>query len=165
MIRKAACLAFGVFLIIFESSFFSFLPLELAKPDLGVPFIIYGTFFLSPAEGLLAAVLFGFTQELLSNSPAGALVFTNVALLLSCIFLKSRLHIESRYTFSLVCAASALAESLIFLALSLLSRGETKNMYNVLVFSVPDAIMTGFVSLFMFCFFEQLKIRHMRRVS
>ena len=96
MIRKAACLAFGVFLMIFESSLSSFLPLELAKPDLGVPFIIYGTFFLSPAEGLLAAVLFGFTQEVLSNSPAGALLFTNVALLLSCIFLKNRLYIESK---------------------------------------------------------------------
>ncbi len=105
MIRKAVCLAFGVFLMIFESSLFSFLPLELAKPDLGVPFIIYGTFFLSPAEGLLAAVLFGFTQEVLSNSPAGALLFTNVGLLLSCIFLKNRLYIESRYTFSLVCGA------------------------------------------------------------
>jgi hypothetical protein len=38
-------------------------------------------------------------------------------------------------------------------------------MYNVLVFSIPDAIMTAFVSLFMFRFFEQLKIRYMRRVS
>ncbi len=164
MIRKAACLAFGVFLMIFESSLSSFLPLELAKPDLGVPFIIYGTFFLSPAEGLLAAVLFGFTQEVLSNSPAGALVFINVALLLSCIFLKNRLYIESRYTFSLVCAASVLGESLIFLALSLLSKGETKNVHNVALFSVPDAIITAFVSLFLFRFFEGLKIRYTSRI-
>jgi rod shape-determining protein MreD len=164
MIRKAACLAFGVFLMIFESSLSSSLPLELAKPDLGVPFIIYGTFFLSPAEGLLAAVLFGFTEEVLSNSPAGALIFTNVALLLSCVFLRNRLYIQSRYTFSLVCGASALGESLIFLALSLLAKGETKNISNVLVFSIPDAIMTAFVSLLMFHFFEQLKIRYMSRV-
>ena len=164
MIRKVVYLTFGILLMIFECSLSSFLPLELAKPDLGVPFIIYGTFFLSPSEGLLAAVLFGFTQEVLSNSPAGAMVFTNVALFLSCIFLKNRLYIESRYTFSLVCAVSALAESFIFLALSLLSKGETKNISNVLMFSIPDAIMTAFVSLFMFRFFEQLKIRYISRV-
>ena len=164
MMRKAACLAFGVFLMIFESSLSSFLPLEIAKPDLGVPFIIYGTFFLSPSEGLLAAVLFGFTAEILSNSPAGALLFTNVVLLLACIFLKNRLFVESRYTFSLVCGASVLAESFIFLALSLLSKGETKNAHNVLLFSVPDAIITAFVSLFLFRFFEGLKIRYMSRV-
>ena len=83
------------------------------------------------------------------------MLFTNVVLLLSCIFLKNRLFIESRYTFSLVCAASVLAESFIFLALSLLSKGETKNVHNVLLFSVPDAIITAFVSLFMFRFFER----------
>lgn len=162
--RKLACLAFGLFLLMGESSLFSFLPIELTKPDIGVPFIIYGTFFLSPAEGLVAAVLFGVFQEILLSGPPGALLFTNVGLLLSCLFLKSRLYIESRYTFSLVCAASVLVESLIFLALSLLSKGETKNFHNVLVFSFPVAIVTGFISLFMFKLFEHLKIRYLGRV-
>ena len=58
MIRKLAFLVFGVFLTLCASAIFSSLPLEIAKPDMGVPFIIYGVFFLSPAEGLLAAVLF-----------------------------------------------------------------------------------------------------------
>jgi rod shape-determining protein MreD len=162
--RKLACLAFGLFLLMSESSLFSFLPIELTKPDIGVPFIIYGTFFLSPAEGLVAAVVFGFFQEILSSGPHGALLFTNVGLLLSCLFLKSRLFIESRYTFSLVCAASVLVESLIFLALSLLSKGETRNFHNVMVFSIPVAIVTGFISLFMFKFFEHFKIRYLGRV-
>ena len=140
------------------------MPLELAKPDLGVPFIIYGTFFLSPAEGLLAAVLFGFTQEVLSNSPAGALVFINVALLLSCIFLKTGYTSNRDIPFPLSAPLQFSGSSLIFLALSLLSKGETKNIYNVLVFSIPDPIMTAFVSLFMFRFFEQVKIRYMSRV-
>ncbi len=164
MIRKIICLAIGVFLMIFVSSLSSFLPVEIAKPDLAVPFIVYGAFFLTPLEGLLAAILFGFTAEILSNSPPGALLFTNVALLLAYIVLKNRLFIESRYTFSLVCGASVFAESLIFLALSLLSKGETKNVYNVILFSVPDAIITAFVSLFLFRFFEHFKIRYVSRV-
>jgi rod shape-determining protein MreD len=162
--RKAVCLGLGLFLVVWESSLFSLLPIELAKPDLGAPFIIYGTFFLSLGEGLIAAALFGFTQELLSSGPAGATLFTSVSLLLCCIFLKSRLYIESRYTFSLVCAGSVLLESFIFLALSLLAKGETKNILNVLLYAVPDSIVTGFVSLFMFSLFEHLRVRFSGRV-
>jgi rod shape-determining protein MreD len=162
--RRLLCLASGVFLMICESSLFSFLPLELAKPDLGIPFIIYGVFFISPVTGLFSAVLFGFTQEVLSNGPAGAMLFSSVGLFLSCVFLRSRVYIESKYTFSLVCAGSALFESLVFLTLSLLAKGETRNMYNVLIYSVPDAIVTGFVSLFMFALFEQSKVRYSGRV-
>ena len=164
MSRKLAFLIFGVFLTICASAAFSSLPLEIAKPDVGVPFIIYGIFFLTPAEGLLAAVLFGFTQEVLSSAPAGATLFTSIGVALSCIFLKSRLYIESRYTFALVCAVAVLTESFIFLALSLLAKGETKDFYNVLVFVVPDAIVTGFLGLFMFILFERAKIRYMGRV-
>jgi len=162
--RKIACLALGVGLVAFESSLFSSLPLEVTKPDIGAPFIIYGIFFLSPLDGLIAAAVFGFFQELLSAGPAGSVLFSNMALLLSCLFVKSRLYIESRYTFSLVCAASVLFEALIFLALSLIAKGETKDIFNVLLYSVPDAIATGFISLFMFSVFEHFKLRYPGRV-
>jgi rod shape-determining protein MreD len=157
--KKLLGLGLGLFLMICVSSLSSSLPLEMAKPDLGVPFIIYAIFFLSPVEGLAAAVLFGFTAEVLSASPKGGLLFTTVGLLLACVFLKKRLYIESRYTFGLVCAASVIMESATFAALSLIAKGETKYVHNVLVFAVPDAIVTGFVSLFMFDLFERLKIR------
>jgi rod shape-determining protein MreD len=159
-VKKILCLVLGVLLIVCESSFFSFLPLEITKPDLGIPFIIYGIFFLSPLNGLLNAALFGFTQEVLSTGPAGAVLFSNAALLLSCLFLKRRLYIESRYIFSLVCAASVLFESLVFLAVSLLAKGETKDIFNVLLYVIPDAIMTGFASLFLFALLEQFKLRY-----
>jgi hypothetical protein len=162
--KKVACLALGVFLVACESSLFSFLPLEITKPDLGAPYIIYGIFFLSPFDGLVAALLFGFTQELLSTGPEGAILFSNIALLLSCLFLKSRLYIESRYIFSLVCAASVVFESLVFLAVSLIAKGETKDIFNVLLYTIPDSIATGFVSLFMFSLFEQFKLRYPGRV-
>ena len=161
--RRIVCLAFGLFLMLCESAFFSFLPIELAKPDLAVPFIIYAVFFLSPADGLLAAGVFGFFQEILSNGPSGAMLFTNTGLLLSCIFVKSRIYIESRYIFSLVCAGSVLFESLLFLALSLLSKGETRDIFNVLLYSLPDAIVTGFVALFMFGFLERFRTSYWSR--
>jgi rod shape-determining protein MreD len=158
--KKLACLALGVVLVGLESSLFSFLPIEVTKPDIGAPFIIYGVFFLSPFSGLVAAAVFGFAQEILSVGPAGSVLFCNMALLLACLFVKSRLYIESRYTFSLVCAASVLFEAMVFLAVSLIAKGETKDIFNVLVYSVPNAIATGFVSLFMFTLFERCKVRY-----
>jgi rod shape-determining protein MreD len=162
--RKVVCLALGVLLVACESSLFSFLPLEITKPDLGAPFIIYGIFFLSPLDGLIAAVLFGFTQEILSSGPSGAVLFSNIALVLSCLVLKSRLYIESKYTFSLVCAASVVFESLVFLAVSLIAKGETRDIFNVLLYAIPDAIATGFVALFMFAAFERSRIRYPGRI-
>jgi cell shape-determining protein MreD len=162
--RKISCLALGVVLVAFQSSLFSFLPLEVTKPDMGMPFIIYAIFFLSPFDGLIAALVFGFGQEVLSAGPAGSVLFVHMALLLTCLFVKSRLYIESRYTFSLVCAASVLFEALLFLAVSLLAKGETKDFFNVLLYSIPDAIATGFISLFMFSLFQQFKLRYPGRV-
>ncbi len=164
MTRKLFFLCIGILLMVCEASFFSFFPIELAKPDIGIPFIIYATFFLSPAQGLLAAVVFGFCQELLTNGPSGAMLFTDVGLLLSCMFLRSRLYIESRYIFALVCSASLLGQSLMFLALSFLAKGETRNVFNVLIYSVPDAIVTGFISLLFFSLFEQFHVRYAGRV-
>jgi rod shape-determining protein MreD len=162
--RKITCLVFGLFLVLCESSFFSFLPLEITKPNLGVPFIIYAVFFLPSFDALFVAIVFGFALEFLSAGPQGAVLFTNIALLLSCLFLKSRLYIESRYTFSLVCAASVLFESFVFIAVSLLAKGETRDISNVLLYCLPDSIVTGFVSLFMFAIFERMKVRYPSRV-
>jgi rod shape-determining protein MreD len=163
MTKKFICLIFGLLLLICESSLFSFFSVELAKPDLGIPFIIYATFFLSPGQGLVVTIIFGFVQELLSGNPQGAVLFTKIGLLLCCLFLKSRLYIESRYTFSLVCAGAVLMQSSIFIVSSLLAKGETKNIINVLTYSLPNAIMTGFVSLFLFALFEQMQFRYPER--
>jgi cell shape-determining protein MreD len=158
--RKIGCLAIGIFLVLCEASFFSFLPLEITKPNLGVPFIIYAIFFLPAFDALLAAGLFGLIMEFLSAGPPGSILFANFALLLSCLFLKSRLYIESRYTFCLVCAASVLFQAFVFIAVSLLAKGETKDISNVLLYCLPDSIVTGFIALFLFGLFERLKVRY-----
>ena len=159
MIKRASALAFVVLLMIFQSSLFSFLPIEFSKPDVGVPCIIYATFFVSPLDGLACAVLVGFAQEILSVGPHGALLFTKVFLFLSCIFLRSRLYIESQYLFSAISSAFVLLESVLFIALAFFGKGEAGAIMTVLKFCVPDAIFTGILALFFFPVFERLKLR------
>jgi hypothetical protein len=159
MIKRALALAFVGLLMIFQSSLFSFLPIEFSKPDVGVPCIIYATFFLSPLDGLACAFLVGFAQEILSVGPHGALLFTKVFLFLSCIFLRSRLYIESQYLFAAISSAFVLLESVLFIALAFFGKGETGAIMTVLKFCVPDAIFTGVLALFFFPVLERLKLR------
>lgn len=161
--KRLLCLALGLVLVAVESSFFSFLPMVMAKPDLSVPFIVYGTFFLGPLEGLVVAVLFGFAQELLSASPAGSILFTKVALFLCGAFLRSRLYIESRYIFSLLSMGFVVLDSAILLALGLVAKGDIGNVFNVSLYTVPAAVFTGMLSLPLFSFLELMKMRHPER--
>jgi len=159
MTRKAFALALAVLLMILQSALFSFLPIEFSKPDVGVPYVIYATFFLSPADGLITAFLVGFSQEILSVGPHGALLFTKVFLFLSCIFLRSRLYIESQYLFASLSSAFVLLESVLFVALAFFGKGEAGTIMTVLKFCLPDAVVTGILALFLFPVFERLKLR------
>ncbi len=159
MTRKMFALAFALLLMAFQSALFSFLPIEFSKPDIGIPCVIYATFFLSPIEGLVTAFIVGFAQEVLSVGPHGAMIFVHVFLFLSCIFLRSRLYIESQYLFASISSCFVLLESVLFIALAFFGKGEAAAVATVLKFSLPNAVFTGIVSLFFFPFFERLKLR------
>ena len=159
MIKKSVVLFCSMLLVVSESALFSFLPIEFSKPDVGIPCIIYATFFLGPVEGLATAFLFGFTQELLSSGPHGALLFTKIFLFISCIFLRGRLYIESPYLFALVSTVFVLVESVLFVALAFFAKGETAAIVTVLKFCLPNAVFSGTVALFLFPVLERLKLK------
>ena len=96
---------------------------------------------------------------MLSVGPHGALLFTKVFLFLSCIFLRSRLYIESQYLFASISASFVLLESVLFIALAFFGKGEAGAIMTVLTFSLPDALFTGILALFLFPAFERLKLQ------
>jgi hypothetical protein len=153
----------AIILLIIESSIISFFPVEFFKPDLGIPFIIYTTFFLGPLPGLITTLFVSLFQEILSNAPHGSIIFTKLSIFLLAIFLKSKLYIDSKYSFSYICGGSTIIESFLFLVLSILSKGETSNILNVIFYIVPNAIFTGFVSIFIFSLIESLNMKFLSR--
>jgi rod shape-determining protein MreD len=161
--RLSVYILIGVCLTILQSSILSFLPIEFFKPDFGVPVIIYATLFLGPHSGLIAAIVLGLFQEILSNAPNGSIIFTKLSIFIIATFLKNQLYIDSRYSFSYICSGFVAVESFLYLALSLLSRGETFNIVNVLLYTFPNAIFTGFLSMFVFTFIEHLNMRYLSR--
>jgi len=153
----------GIALSIIESSLLSFFPVEFFKPDLGMPFIIYTTFFLGPMPGLITCLFISLFQEILSNAPHGSIIFTKLSLFLMATFLKKNIYIDSKYSFSYICGGSTVIESFLFLALSILSKGETSNIMNVIFYTIPNAIFTGFVSIFIFSLIESMNMKFLSR--
>ena len=163
MMKTSVYILTGIVLMVLDSWLLFLFPVEIFKPDLGIPFVIYTTLFLGPLPGLVTAVLVGLFQEIFSNSPGGSMVFAEVSIFLLTTFLKGKLYIDSNYSFSYVCTGFVGVKSLLFLTLSVLSKGETSNFVNVLFYTIPNAIFTGFVSIFIFSLMEYLNSRMLSR--
>jgi rod shape-determining protein MreD len=153
----------GLLLLLVESSLLSFIPLEIFKPDLGIPLIIYTSLFLGPQAGIIVTLFIGFMQEGLSAAPHGSILFVNIAVFLITIFLKRKLYIDSKYSFAFVCSGFVVLESFLFITLSLLARGEAGNALNILFYTIPNAVFTGFIAIFIFSFIEYLNVRYLER--
>ena len=163
MIKVMMYLAIGLVLTTFEATFLNVLPIDFFKPDLGIPFVIYSTFFLGPQAGLITSVFIGLMQEIVSSSPSGSLLFTKVAIFIISVFMRNKIFIDSKYSFSFVCSGAVLVESFLFLALTFLARGESRDAFNVAFYSIPNAIFTGFLSLLLFSLIGFLNVRYLNR--
>ena len=163
MIKVIVYLIIGLILTTFEATFLNFLPIDFFKPDLGIPFIIYTTFFLGPQAVLITSVFIGLIQEMVSTSPGGSLLFTKVSIFVISVFMRNKIYIDSKYSFSFLCSGAVLVESFMFLALAFLARGESRDAFNVAFYSIPNALFTGFLSLFIFSLIGFLNIRYLNR--
>lgn len=155
----------GLICMLFESSLSSHTSLDLFKPDFGIPLIIYATFFMGPRAGFITTLSLGFIQEGLSSAPTGSIMFVKISLFLITALMKKQLYIDSKYSFAMTCSVAVLLESFLFLSLSLLARGETGNMYNIIFYAIPNTIFTGFVSIFIYSFIEYLNVSYLDRLK
>jgi rod shape-determining protein MreD len=149
--------------MLFESSVSSRISMDLFKPDFAIPLIIYVTFFMGPRAGLVAALCGGFIQEGLSSAPTGSIMFVKISIFLITAFMKKHLYIDSKYSFAAVCSGAVIVESFLFLVLSVLGKGEAGNVYTILYYAAPNAIFTGFVSIFIYSLLEYLNATYLDR--
>jgi rod shape-determining protein MreD len=163
MIKTTTYLVIGLIFTTFEVTFIKILPIDFFKPDLGIPFVVYTTFFLGPHAGLITAVFIGLMQEIVSTAPSGSLLFTKVSIFVIGLFMRNKIFIDSKYSFSFVCSGAVLVESFLFLALTFLARGESRDAFNIAFYSIPNAIFTGFLSLPLFSFIGFLNVRYFNR--
>jgi hypothetical protein len=149
----------GVSLSMLESALLTFFPFEFFKPDLGLPLVLYGALFMEPRSGLIVTIFVALSQEVLTAAPHGTIVFTKIALFLVTLFLKRKLFIDSKYMFAFFSSLFAIVESLLYLILTVFAKGDPSNLLNVFFYTLPNAIFTGFTSIFILFLIERLNER------
>ncbi|OPY02013.1 MAG: rod shape-determining protein MreD [Syntrophorhabdus sp. PtaB.Bin047] len=153
----------GIALLIIEAVVSPHISLDVLKPELGMPIVLYVTFFLGARSGLVAAVCIGLTEESLSGAPGGSLLFTTIFIYLIAMAMRRKFFVDSKYSFAYLSSASAVVQSLLFLALTFFARGEAQGALNILFYTIPNAIVTGFVSILLFSLIEQLNESFLER--
>jgi len=153
----------GIALLIIEAVVSPHISLDVLKPELGMPIVLYVTFFLGARSGLVAAVCIGLTEESLSGAPGGSLLFTTIFIYLIAMAMRRKFFVDSKYSFAYLYSASDVVQSLLFLALTFFARGEAQGALNILFYTIPNAIVTGFVSILLFSLIEQLNESFLER--
>ncbi len=163
MMKTLVYIVIGLFLMILETVVSPHVSLDVLKPDLGIPIILYTTFFLGARSGIAATLCVGLFSEGLSGAPNGSLLFTDLSIFLIAAATRSKFFIDSRYSFAYVCSGAVIVQSILFLALSFLARGEARGAFNILFYALPNAIVTGFVSILLFSLIEYLNDSFLER--
>ncbi|OPY01582.1 MAG: rod shape-determining protein MreD [Syntrophorhabdus sp. PtaB.Bin184] len=153
----------GIVLLLIETVISPHVSLDVLKPELGLPIVLYATFFLGARSGLVAAVCIGLAEESLSAAPGGSLLFTTIFIYLIAVVMRRKFFVESKYSFAYLSSASVVVQSLLFLALTFFARGEANGALNILFYTIPNAIVTGFVSILLFSLIEQLNETFLER--
>ncbi len=153
----------AIVLLVIEAVISPHISLDVLKPELGMPIVLYVTFFLGARSGLVAAVCIGLVEESLSGAPGGSLLFTTIFIYLIAMAMRRKFFIDSKYSFAYLSSGSVVVQSLLFLALTFFARGEAHGALNILFYTVPNAIVTGFASILLFSFIEQLNESFLER--
>ncbi len=146
----------GILLLLIETVISPQISLDVLKPELGMPIVLYVTFFLGAGPGLVSAVCIGIAEEGLSGAPNGSLLFVSIVIYLIAVIMRKKYFVDSKYTFAYFSSGSVLVQSGLFAALAFFARGETNQVVNIAFYMVPNAIITGFVSILLFSFIGKL---------
>ncbi len=146
----------GIILLLIETVISPHVSLDVLKPELGIPVVLYVTFFLGPGPGLVAAVCIGLAEEGLSGAPNGSLLFVTMVIYLIAALMRKKYFVDSKYTFAYFSSGAVLVQSFLFAALTFFAHGETRGILNIAFYMVPNAIITGFVSILLFTFIDRL---------
>ncbi|HOC46648.1 MAG TPA: rod shape-determining protein MreD [Syntrophorhabdaceae bacterium] len=154
--RTALYTFIAILLLLIETVISPHVSLDVLKPELGIPVMLYVTFFLGAGPGLASAVCIGLAEEGLSGAPNGSLLFVTIVIYLIASVMRRKYFVDSKYTFAYFSSGSVIVQSGLFAALTFFAHGETRGILNIAFYMVPNAIITGFASILLFSFIDRL---------
>jgi rod shape-determining protein MreD len=94
--KTALYIFIGIVLLLIETAIAPHITLDVLKPEVGIPIVLYATFFLGTGPGLVTAVCIGLTEEALSGAPHGSLLFVTMVIYLIAALMRKKYFVDSK---------------------------------------------------------------------
>jgi rod shape-determining protein MreD len=157
MKRFVPLLLAGILLLIFQTTWLSFFPVQRIRPDLLLIFTLYLAFLFPPFLGGILAFFLGYLMDLFSGNTLGLYAFSRTIVFFATQFLKERFYLEGfSFQFLFAFLFSILEGGLLLVLINGLDPGSFENLYlSSLTFLLPQSFCTGLAALLLFPLFKK----------
>ena len=155
MKRFVPLLLGGMLLLILQTTWLSYFPIQWIRPDVLLIFTLYLAFIFPPVLGGILAFFIGYLMDVFSGNTLGFYTFSRTLVFFATQFLKERFYLEGfSFQFLFAFIFSILEGGLILVLINGLEPVSFGNLYSSLfTFLLPQSFCTGLVcplSLFPF---------------
>jgi rod shape-determining protein MreD len=157
MKRFVPLLLGGILLLILQTTWLSFFPIQRVRPDLLLIFTLYLAFLFPPFLGGILAFFMGYLMDLFSGNTLGLYAFSRTMVFFATQFLKERFYLEGfSFQFLFAFIFSILEGGLLLVLINGLDPVSFENLYrSLLTFLLPQSFCTGLVAPLLFLLFKK----------
>jgi rod shape-determining protein MreD len=157
MKRFVLLLLAGIVLLILQTTWLSFLPIQRIRPDLLLIFTLYLAFLFPPVLGGVLVFFLGYLMDLFSGNTLGLYAFSRTIVFFATQFLKERFYLEGfLFQFLFAFLFSILEGGLLLVLINGLDPISFQNLYlSLLTFLLPQSFCTGLAALLLFPLFKK----------
>ena len=156
MKRFVPLLLAGILLLILQTTWLSFFPVQRIRPDFLLVFTLYLAFLFPPFLGGILAFFMGYLMDLFSGNTLGLYAFSRTLAFFATQFLKERFYLEG-YSFQFLFAFifSILEGGLLLVLINGLDPAFENLYLSLLTFLFPQSFCTGLAAPLLFLLFKK----------
>jgi rod shape-determining protein MreD len=157
MKRFVPLLLAGILLLILQTTWLSFFPIQRIRPDILLIFTLYLAFLFPPILGGILAFFMGYLMDVFSGNTLGFYTFSRTLVFFATQFLKERFYLEGfSFQFLFAFIFSILEGGFLLVLINGLEPVSLGNLYSSLfTFLLPQSFFTGLVSPLLFLLFQK----------
>ena len=157
MKRFVPLLLAGILLLILQTTWLSFFPIQRIRPDILLIFTLYLAFLFPPILGGTLAFFMGYLMDVFSGNTLGFYTLSRTLVFFATQFFKERFYLEGfSFQFLFAFIFSILEGGLLLVLINGLDPVSFENLYrSLLTFLLPQSFCTGLVAPLLFLLFKK----------
>ena len=157
MKRFVPLLLGGILLLILQTTWLSYFPIQWIRPDVLLIFTLYLAFLFPPFLGGILAFFMGYLMDVFSGNTLGFYTFSRTFVFFATQFFKERFYLEGfSFQFLFAFIFSILEGGLLLILINGLEPVSFGNLFSSLfTFLLPQSFFTGLVAPLLFFLFKK----------